>query len=416
MSYDLDESLAKLIAPMTPKEFFSEYYNKRTLIIRGSRDKFADIYTEQVWRRSPMFDTTAVYDTALNGTPASKAVSIPPSQVHDMYEAGLLTVGRVDNLPQVTALMDGLRAGFQFPSGKNAFVDKVLCFASKDDMGYRLHWDVHHNFILQISGQKHWRHGLAPAVRSPINGARVAGPGEPAEVYDGKPVRTPELGELSEATLEPGDFLYMPPGVWHAPRSVGHTMHLSVAMGHRPIFKMIVDVLKEEFGKKAQWREGFPLNLGDDRTSGAVPKQVMAILEQCIADLREDLGKMDLRIFHREWCAEVGEHHYRAPAGAPARVERHEHLRRATAVPIRYCLAPSEESAAETDVFIYAGDRSHVALPEGALTFVEKLAAQQGDFVAERACEWDPDFEWEQVQEVLTQLVGRGILVRAGAA
>jgi ribosomal protein L16 Arg81 hydroxylase len=412
MTYDLDSTLARLIAPMTPEEFFAEYYNKRTLIVRGSKDKFADLYTEQTWRRFPMTDTTAAYDTVVNGTPASKAIPILSSQVHDMYEAGLLTVGRVDHLPEIASLMDGLRASLQFPSGKNSFVDKVLCFASKDDIGYRMHWDVHHNFILQIAGQKHWHYGLTPAVEAPHNGARVVSPGEVAAVYDGQPVLMPNLAELHEATLGPGDFLYMPPGVWHAPRAVGHTMHLSVAMGHRPIFKLIVDVLKEEFGKKAQWRQGFPLNTGEERTSGAVPRRIQELFEECIADLRDDLGKMDPRVFHREWSAEVGEHHHRAPAVPPAPVERQERLRRATAVPIRYCLAPSEEAQGETDVYVYAGDRTHLALPEGALTFIEKLASQS-EFVAERALEWDPDFDWPQVRSVLTQFVARGILVRA---
>ncbi len=414
MPYDLDATLAKLIAPLTPREFFAEYYNKKTLIVRGSKDKFADIYSEQSWRRYPMTDTTAVYDTVLNGVPASKAIPILSSQVLDMYEAGLLTVGRVDHLPEVAALMDGLRASLQFPSGKNSFVDKVLCFASRDDLGYRLHWDVHHNFILQIAGQKHWHYGVTPAVEAPHNGANVVEPGEPAALYDGKPVVMPNVAELHEITLGPGDFLYMPPGVWHAPRAVGHTMHLSVAMGHRPIFKLIVDVLKEEFGKKAPWRRGFPLNTGEERASGAVPEKIQRLFEQCIADLREDLGKMDLRIFHREWSAEVGEHHHRPPATPPARVERHDRLRRATAVPIRYCLAASEVSAEETDIYVYAGNRTHLALPEGALTFIEKFVRQE-EFVAERALEWDPDFDWPQVQEVLTQFVARGILVRASA-
>jgi ribosomal protein L16 Arg81 hydroxylase len=414
MPHDLDSTLARLIAPMTPEEFFAEYYNKKTLIVPGSKDKFADLYTEQTWRRLPMKETTAAYDTEVNGTPASKAFSILPSQVQDLYEAGLVTVGRVDHLPEIAALMDGLRASLQFPSGKNAFVDKVLCFASKDDAGYRIHWDVHHNFILQISGHKHWHYGLTPAVEAPHNGAYVVGPGEVAAVYDGKPVVMPNLAELHEYTLGPGDFLYMPPGVWHAPRAVGHTMHLSVAMGHRPIFKLIVDVLKEEFGKKAEWRRGFPLNTGEERTSGAVPERVMELFEECIADLREALGKMDPRVFHREWSAEVGEHHHRAPATEPAPVERKERLRRATAVPVRYCLAPSEEAQGETDIYVYAGDRTHLALPEAALTFIEKFATQT-EFIAERALEWDPDFDWPQVRDVLTQFLARGILVRAPA-
>lgn len=412
MSHDIDATLAKLIAPVPVEEFFSEYYNKKTLIVRGEPDKFADLYSEQTWRQLPMTDTTAVYDEQADGTDASRAFPIQPFQVRDLYAAGLLTVGRVDHLPAIAAVMDGLRASLQFPSGKNSFVDKVLCFASKDNSGYALHWDVHHNFILQIAGKKHWHYGPTPGVSAPLHGPMIAPSGQPAAFYDGQSIPTPALSELSEAVLQPGDFLYMPPGVWHAPRAIGHTMHLSVAMGHRPIFKLIVDVLKEEFGRKLRWREGFPLCRGAERESGAMPREIEQLVAECIADLREDLATMDLRVFHREWCAEVGEHHFRARSAEPEPVERGQRLRRATPVPIRYCLASSDEAHGETDVFVFAGDRTHLALPEGALPFIEKLASH-AEFVAEEALGWDQRFEWPQVQDVLTQFVGRGILVSA---
>jgi len=49
-------------------------------------------------------------------------------------------------------------------------------------------------------------------------------------------------------------------------------MHLSVAMGHRPIFKLLVDVLKEAFGKAEralEWAPDFdwPLVQGCSRSS-----------------------------------------------------------------------------------------------------------------------------------------------------
>jgi ribosomal protein L16 Arg81 hydroxylase len=409
MTYDIDETLATLIAPMTPDEFFADYYNRRTLVVRGQRDKFDRFFASDMWRTQPMTDVSAVQDVSIDGVAASKAVSIAPTAVTEQYEAGKLVVGRVDHLPQIGELMDGLRASLQFPSGKNSFVDKVLCFTSKDDAGYRVHWDVHHNFILQIDGRKRWRYSLFPAVEAPTEGAFVGATGAPAAIYGNQVITTPDIDTLEEVTLEPGDFLYMPPGVWHAPRAVGHTVHLSVAMGHRPIFKLIVDVLKVEFGRKLAWRSGFPRILGQARTSGEVPTDIKALFRRCIDELRDDLANIDTRVFEREWCAEVGEHHFRASTRAPAPVGRYDVLRRSTAVPIRYCVAPSEDHAGEDDVYIYTGDRKHIALPEATLGFVRQLALAP-QFVAEHALNWDPDFAWNEISQVLTQLVACGIL------
>ena len=144
MSYDIDATLAKLISPMTVEQFFAEYYDRKALVVRGTPGKFSEIYTEETWRQVPMTDTTAVFEDQLDGTAASKAIPIQPFQVRDLYEAGLLTVGRVDNLPQIAAVMDGLRASLQFPSGKNSFVDKVLCFGQDQSRA---------PFLLRLSGQ-----------------------------------------------------------------------------------------------------------------------------------------------------------------------------------------------------------------------------------------------------------------------
>ncbi|MCY1062653.1 cupin domain-containing protein [Nannocystis sp. SCPEA4] len=412
MLQHLDEALERLIAPMRADEFFRDYYGRKTLIIRGTPDKFAAIYDEERWRTVPLAETTAVYQTEYDGVPLSRVVPIPPAQLHQFFEAGLLTVGRLDAQPQIAALMDGLRASLQFPSGKVSNVDKALCFASRGNTGYKLHWDLHHNFILQIAGAKHWRYGHEPAVDAPVDGAGLAGPGEPAIHYDGQAILTPRLEDLAEDTLHPGDFLYMPPGVWHAPCSLGHSNHISIALGHRPIYKLISDVLKLEIGRKRWWRQGFPALRGADRHSGAVPEHVMGLFAEAIARLRDELAELDLRQLHKEWSLEVAEHHGGRPKTPPAPVTMHERLTRATPVPIRYCLAASEDDPSETEVYIFAGDERYVRLPEGAQQFVARLAAEQ-EFVAESALQWDPDFEWPEVQGALTRLLAEGILVRA---
>jgi ribosomal protein L16 Arg81 hydroxylase len=299
MMYAIDATLAALITPIPVDVFFRDYYGKKILHVPGAPDKFQAWYDEETWRTVPLRETTVVYPSDLNGVPVTRVIPIPPAQVMEFYEAGLQIVGRVDSQPRIAALMDGLRASLQFPSGKVTNLDKVLCFASKVDAGYKLHWDLHHNFILQIAGAKRWHCGEAPAVDAPLDGALVAAPGEPAAEYDGEIIVTPRLEDLKEFVLHPGDFLYLPPGTWHAPLSLGPSNHLSVALGHRPIYKLISDVLKVEIGRKRWWRQGFPTLRGEDRHTGAVPQVIAEIFEEAISRLREELVKVYLFQFNK---------------------------------------------------------------------------------------------------------------------
>lgn len=410
MPWNIDETLAKLIHPVTPEEFYETYFGQRTLYVRGASGKFDEFYTEEMWRTQPLGETTAVYQTTHNGTLASRAIPIPPSQVTNFYDAGLLTVGRIDHHPQIARLIDGLRASLQFPPGKVSNTDKVLCFASKDGTGYRLHWDVHHNFILQIAGAKKWHFASTPAVDMPLDGPRIAEAGEPAAEYDGQVIVTPSLDELDQIVLRPGDFLYMPPGVWHAPIAQGHSNHITVALGHRPIYKLISDVLKIEIGRSRTLRRGFPTLRGQDRHTGVVPREIQALFEECLQEIRERLKTLDVRELYKEWSLEVAEHHFRAPASARnVEVQRNDRLTRPTPVPLRYCLGRDDDDPREDAIFIYAGDESYVSLPESARTFVEQLAAHD-EFVAEAALSWDPDYDWDQVRTALSLLVRQGIL------
>ena len=410
MSWNIDEALAKLIHPVSPEEFYETYFGRKTLYVRGASGKFDEFYTEEMWRALPLGETTAVYQTTRNGTLASRAIPIPPSQVTSFYEAGLLTVGRIDHQPQIARLVDGLRASLQFPPGKVSNTDKVLCFASKDGTGYRLHWDVHHNFILQVAGAKQWHYGYTPAVEMPLDGPRVAEAGEPAAEYDGQVILTPSLAELERIVLRPGDFLYMPPGVWHAPRAQGHSNHITVALGHRPIYKLISDVLKIEIGRSRTLRRGFPTLRGQARHAGVVPEEIQRLFDECLQEIRERLMALDVRELHKEWSLEVAEHHWKAsPAASDVEVQRRDRLTRPTPVPLRYCLGRADDDPGETAIFIYAGDESYVSLPETARTFVEQLVAHD-EFVAEAALDWDPDYDWTQVQAALSLFVRQGIL------
>ncbi|HYP00028.1 MAG TPA: cupin domain-containing protein, partial [Pyrinomonadaceae bacterium] len=85
--------------------------------------------------------------------------------------------------------------------------------------GFDLHWDDHDVFILQVTGRKRW------SIYGETRPHPLAGDAE-----NPKPTGAP----LWEATLEDGDFLYIPRGGWHvAPPLDEPTLHLTIGIHKR---------------------------------------------------------------------------------------------------------------------------------------------------------------------------------------
>ncbi len=408
MLHPLDETLAHLIAPMTVERFRREFWGKKALIVPGKPGKFARYYDEERWYADPPREATAAYPMDEDGVRVSKEVHVDAAQLPDMYEAGLATMGHVEHVPELADLLDNLRASFQVPTRGADFVDTVLCFRSKDNAGWAGHWDVYHVFVLQIAGKKRWRYSAVPLVASPDlppdAGATVG-------VFDGEPVAPPRDDQLQEVVLSEGDFLYMPPGTWHAPLAQGHSCHLAVAIGQQSVLDVIVTALRDHLIGKSEWRAGVPAVPIDSRACGAIPPDLAAFFAERTAALGRELATLDPRLIHQRWAASTAVHAQPAQESQQdGAVQPDERLGAMTRAPVRYVVGPSHRVPGQSEVFLYSG-QSAASLPESALAFVQALSKQR-EFTAGSAVGWDPDFGWEEVQQALTDLVNEGILRR----
>ena len=91
-------------------------------------------------------------------------------------------------------------------------------YTPRDSQGLAVHHDTHDVFVLQISGRKRWL-VYEPALELPLKhqrySARLGAPGEP----------------VLDATLEPGDTLYLPRGWLHeAVTSDDDSLHLTIGV------------------------------------------------------------------------------------------------------------------------------------------------------------------------------------------
>jgi hypothetical protein len=86
-----------------------------------------------------------------------------------------------------------------------------------ETQGFKVHWDAHDVFVVQVEGRKRWAlYGVTrPRRRSATAGAEHPKPDMPIE----------------EIVLEPGDMLYLPRGYWHAAVGLGEpTLHLTIGV------------------------------------------------------------------------------------------------------------------------------------------------------------------------------------------
>ena len=85
--------------------------------------------------------------------------------------------------------------------------------------GFDLHWDDHDVFILQVTGRKRWS---------------IYGETRPHPLTGDTDNPRPTGAPLWEATLEDGDFLYIPRGFWHVAEPLDEpTLHLTVGIHKR---------------------------------------------------------------------------------------------------------------------------------------------------------------------------------------
>lgn len=122
-----------------------------------------------------------------SGRTGSKPVDgmADPARVFELFRQGATIVlqGLHRYWPPVTELCRGLELELGHPCQVNAYI------TPPGAQGLALHEDPHDVFVLQAFGRKHWQVHAAP--------------------------REPER-EPAEATLEPGDCIYMPEGTPHA--------------------------------------------------------------------------------------------------------------------------------------------------------------------------------------------------------
>ncbi|HJT98110.1 MAG TPA: cupin domain-containing protein, partial [Rhodanobacteraceae bacterium] len=212
---------------MAPAKFLRDYWQKRPLLIRGAFAQFADPLTPN--------DLAGL---ACEELALSRLIVHERKRDRWTVRSGPLAEGDFAKLPKrdwtvlvqdvdkwdadVAALLDA----FAFlPSWR---IDDVMVSYAVDGGSVGAHVDQYDVFLLQGLGRRRWRISVDPAASRDFR--------DDAEI---KLLRS--FAPTHEWTLDPGDMLYLPPGVPHHGVAIGECLTYSVGMRAPSQAELVVD-------------------------------------------------------------------------------------------------------------------------------------------------------------------------------
>jgi len=248
--------LAELIQPLTTQEFFSSYWEKKHLVLsRQSPDTYRELLSlDDIDRALTEMGSRYPDITLATGEKIPSAAeftfadgSIDPVAVFRMFSKGTSIVlsNMQRKLSKLTALCRSLTAETSIPFQTNLYLTPPR------SQGFRLHYDTHDVFILQIAGSKNWRIYDSP-VELP---ARGRGYGTYKE--------TP--GALSDKfVLQQGDLLYMPRGLYHEAISDESTsLHITLGANSVTWSDFLFEAMATACLKDVSFRRSLPIGFAN---------------------------------------------------------------------------------------------------------------------------------------------------------
>lgn len=281
-------TFSRILAPFPVSEFLSTYFERRPLLVRGTAEKFAHLFTAGEFKDGldEVTEIRAVF-------PALRQATIGPGDIKDMMDAGasICVTGMERAHPQLQDAARRLRHELGY-AGRISF----RAYLSPPGCGFDLHFDARVATTLQISGTKRWWYSNETAAPFPDENS----PRDPEELRSR--YRVPELTELRSVLLRPGDLLCLPAGTWHRAQAKTTSLALNLAFDHAGagVFDVIVNALELKLLDDPAWRRPLPLAAGG---SGRTPADVAEVLRERVDRMRDALREIrdDDAELHRAW-------------------------------------------------------------------------------------------------------------------
>jgi hypothetical protein len=245
----LPRNLADLLRPIAVDTFLANDYGQRFVYVPGTPGKFSALLP---WRvLNDILEQHRLAPPRLRLTregkpvPSDRYVSFQPSRrnasrpiprlksaelTRELREGATLVLDNVDELYwPIRRLAESLERIFRVRVQVNSYS------GWRSSHGFDLHWDDHDVFVLQVSGNKHWK----------IYGVTRQYP----LARDVKLAENPPPEVLWEHVLQTGDLLYIPRGWWHLAVPLNEpTLHLTIGVSNptgADFLSWFIDQLRE---------------------------------------------------------------------------------------------------------------------------------------------------------------------------
>jgi hypothetical protein len=287
--------LAEILSPISLDEFFARYWSRRPLHLRGQPDRLAGLFSR------------AEFDEALPRCQQLKAgfyddrgwyceLAITPEQVKRLWEARMtICAGVLPAEGSRKAVIEGYRRAVAL-AGEVYF----NAYMSPDGQGFTLHIDDHPVFIFQIEGVKRWWISSGIGVPDPIRGFSFPPDRDVLKVPWGTFCR-PDETEFLEITLEPGDALYLPAGVWHKARAIGFSLALTMASSANTPLDLAQQAIVEQLSQYPVLYHRFWGADARELTGPDIPPHLLPVLEAAAAAVQDLARGLNAEVLYRLW-------------------------------------------------------------------------------------------------------------------
>jgi hypothetical protein len=431
---DARSELAELLHPITPETFMTEYWGRKPLLIKGTPEKLqtlfpggfglTDFYNaarEAAERKAPGFMLLARKPQEMfpmGDSGPQPYMFIQPDQMEWLFAAGasIAADGIIDG--RATRLAAAVKTQLNHLGPV-----KIKATLSPQNHGWPPHIDAISGILIQCEGRKRFMVSPEPVFQAPRWHIVFSSDGTPRSFPSNQQpweeIECVDLQNLAEYILEPGDILFMPPGVVHTTEALTEsTLNVGLMFEHRHFLHLLTRVLEQLLMRNPDWRH-FPAVNPLNVVPGQLPAEASEFFAARLGELRDVIDSLTSSTpeLTREWHRLVADPGDSILAGLSmgqsgeghAPLQPTDRLQLSRKVPMTYSLTTESDSGARLDLFVA---NKEISVAGEWLPFLKNILEKQ-TFTAESAMDWTADgtsFPWTAVCENLEALLDQGIL------
>jgi ribosomal protein L16 Arg81 hydroxylase len=303
MPFD-QRGLSWLLSPLTLDSFRETYYAKKSLLLRRDEPSYYDELLQQEALDFTILTALRFGDAVdiLAEDDRSRICRSQQQAVEALRSGKSIRVNAIQRFSfPLECLSRDLEQLISSPININMYMTPA-----QGTKALKRHYDTHDVFVLQVSGSKRWRL-YGPSRAMPLEFLPLQ---RHESLQDMKKLRlnnnmddrdTCELVE--EATLRPGDLLYLPRGVWHEAESEPGpaSAHLTVGIEPLTFFNLLHLYVARLSMRSESLRVALPLGFGyDSQAFDEVVERLAELLpthvdeesaREAVSDLMSSLSK-----------------------------------------------------------------------------------------------------------------------------